>query len=441
MGKPKNHKKNKIPIETVYIAPPKNVQTEEVEYDPKTRVTDPFENDLDFLLTTTAHTTVEGPLSSTSTNIKSNKSSSLPIDQIEQSQVPNESSKPKVTKKTKKEILSFDISFSSDDDEKDDIGNMESIDEVITTNPSFSKKSNINRGTKPKTSEEYLAKELGLDSSDTDDSSSDFDADYDSDAEDFDLVNELYEKLNIKDFSDSIIGEELDEDEEEQNGQIKNKPPKKRKPRSKKPRESKEPKKDENKSQTDDIEKKKSNRKSRSDRRRIKREAERQNNNEKSENLNKTESKQGSKDSTESKSKQQLSNKSKNNKKDTKNPQDKNIEPHFKSQEQKPDKPNKPRWAIAASKKGNLKQKNFKNDELKPKGKENKSNDNNDKPHVLTRSQLINQESGSKKEKIPNFGDSKKSSRSSRSKKPREKSEKKGSETANTNSSEVKSKD
>lgn len=188
-------KKNKKKETPIYIAPPSISNVENVEipdYDPQTQIHDPFEDDLDFLLkdeSTANHSTV-GTISNKDDEIEK----SLKSTPKGNKQMKNESNSKavNVNKKLKKQILNFDISFSSDEDEEGNI---------------VDKAEDIGKPIREIDSEKYLKAELGLDESDSDD---DDVLKVDND-EKIDAITDLYEKLQIDDPYDPVRPEHYDE--------------------------------------------------------------------------------------------------------------------------------------------------------------------------------------------------------------------------------------
>lgn len=187
MGTKNKKKGHRAPI---YIAPPTKSKLEEftvVDYDPQTKIHDPFEDDLEFLLK------ADQDVQSTSINVSKTEKVSVKDTKVTSKKSKNgksvtpEPNDVKITKKVKKEIMDFDITFSSDEsDNEEDIGT-------------------VVRGVD---SEMYLKAELGLESSDSDLNSSDAD-----DVEDFYIMTELYEKLALSEKGDDFQNEHFDEED------------------------------------------------------------------------------------------------------------------------------------------------------------------------------------------------------------------------------------
>lgn len=193
MGK-KNKKKS--PAAPIYIAPPSENKVEEftvVDYDPQTQINDPFEDDLDFLLKADQDANIEALETTITTSVEivnTKNTSNKSISSKRGNSATPEPNDVKITRKVKKEIIDFDITFSSDESEKE-----EDTGKVV----------------RDVDSERYMRAELGLDSSDNE-STSDDDND-EIEKEDFDLMSELYEKLAISGRMDGFQDEQFDEED------------------------------------------------------------------------------------------------------------------------------------------------------------------------------------------------------------------------------------
>ncbi|CDR43466.1 CYFA0S12e00782g1_1 [Cyberlindnera fabianii] len=193
-------KRSKKKTQVTYLAPPSSagddsVKALAVDYDPKTRVVDAFEQDLDFLLADAA--------APSSVDVVQESLVQLKISESQKDATRAVNGQPhavKLTKRIQKEILDFDIDFSDDEGDKDTgdfaISSTRSTeDPQIKTTKETQKtkskskptqKSKKSQGKLPdedpfKTSEAYFKQLMGLSDTDSDekDSSGDeLDADF-----------------------------------------------------------------------------------------------------------------------------------------------------------------------------------------------------------------------------------------------------------------------
>jgi hypothetical protein len=95
-----------------YLEPPKEVKTVLLNYDPQTKVYDAFEDDLEFLLRDVAKAgppMIDSPPDEPKRNQKKKKDKKVIKEERKQS--------ANLTKESRREILDFDIDFSSDDEQ------------------------------------------------------------------------------------------------------------------------------------------------------------------------------------------------------------------------------------------------------------------------------------------------------------------------------------
>jgi hypothetical protein len=95
-----------------YLEPPKELKTVQLNYDPQTKVRDAFEDDLEFLLHNVAKAgqpMIDSPPNEPKRNQKKKKDKEVIKEERKQS--------VNLTKESRREILDFDIDFSSDDEQ------------------------------------------------------------------------------------------------------------------------------------------------------------------------------------------------------------------------------------------------------------------------------------------------------------------------------------